>query len=331
MTSNRELALMIGRVKSNEMKLAFVKNDGSAIEINCNPRNEVDNNRVYKTAMMASVTGDKYIGIQQDNFQITVNNIPVSTLAKIVNDGYRNIIVFVKDIYDPLDRYIPVFNGQMINVTGGRPDFVTYESKFTCVRRASIFLNSLVNPYTPSSSMNFYEIISSLIPVESISSLPGELKNYKFNMDDYRISGERKTVLNDIIDLLNDRVGDYAWYDITYSPEGTINIFNAKSSKIKIYQLDGPTGLIGVPTIDANGVSFLHVYQKWMVPGAIVKIDNRYLDTTGANTAFLYTIDKDGEYVITHVKYNFSTVKGLQFTCECEAFPRSKYMNWSTK
>lgn len=321
----------IGRVRSNTMYLYFVDNDGNSAMIPCSPQRMKVNNRDNVYAMKVSVTGDKYIGIQQDRYEIVVENLPAPLIANLIKLKKYNMIVMVDDIYDKTDSLIPVFSGQIINVVGGWKDFKTYETKFTCLRKASIFLNSLVNPYSPNSSMNYYQLLSQLLPAESQQNIPIELQDITFNRDDFYINGDRKTILNDIIDMLNERVKDYAWYDITYKPDGTIDIFNSKSQNVKVYKAKGETGMIGVPQIGDNGVTFEHVYQKWIVPGMVVKIDNKYLDTTSATTAYLYTIDPNGEYVITHVKYDFSTLNGQTFKCTCEAFPRSKYNSWSIK
>lgn len=321
----------IGMVRSNTMYLYFADNDGNASMLHCSPRRIDVGGRSGMYAMKVSVTGDKYIGIQQDKYEIVVENLPASLIAKLVSLKKYNMVVMVDDIYDTTDTLVPVFSGQIINIVGGWKDFKTYETKFTCLRKASIFLNSLVNPYSPNTSMNYYQILSQLLPIESQQNIPIELQEIPFDKNDFYINGDRKTVLNDIIDMLNERVKDYAWYDITYKPDGTIDLFNSKSSNIKVYKSTGETGMIGVPQISDNGVTFEHVYQKWIAPGMVVKIDNKYLDTTSVTTAYLYTIDPNEEYVITHVTYNFSTLSGQTFKCTCEAFPKSKYNSWSIK
>ena len=71
-------------------------------------------------------------------------------------------------------------------------------------------------------------------------------------------------------------------------------------------------------------VLLLNTYIKdWISPGAVVKMDNKYLDTRGASTAYLFTMDPKEEYVITQVDYQFETLSGQTFRVVCQAFPRS--------
>ena len=210
-----------GRVLSHTMHITFVDNEENATLIRCNPRITIDgNNRRVKTAAKVSVSGSKYIGIQQDKYEITIHNLPALTIANMIDSETskkRNIIIGVEDIFRNVGFMIPVFTGQIVNVTGAWVNFHTYESKFTCLRKASIFLNSMVAPFTTNSSMNYHQIISQLIPAEHHNLIPRELNNIKLIEVTILYPETEKTVLNDIIDMLNERVKDHSWYDVTYN------------------------------------------------------------------------------------------------------------------
>src|SRR5690606_1415576 len=111
-----------------------------------------------------------------------------------------------------------------INVVGRLDNALTYVNTFTCLRKASIFLASIVNVST-SSSMNYYAILKNILGEEGVRIDPA-LENY-YPDSEIDFSGDRKQVIEEIINMINARFSDdQTYYEIKYDENGYINIFD---------------------------------------------------------------------------------------------------------
>lgn len=268
--------------------------------------------------------GQKYIGIQQDMFTITLKNINLQSFATAVNNGY----IYVRFIVDDHT----VFAGSIKSIPTSRENIVERSMTLNCLMKVTDLLADMVSPITVNSSMNIWHILN-LIDNELIVEVPDEIKNLKFDKS-YSFTGPKKKVIDDIIKILNNQLNrinmkDLPWLDYEVRQDGTISLFGP-TSHIEILNIQPHTGLTDTPRVDNLGIAFNSVYKQKLVPGRVVKIDNAYLSTQGTNSAFVYAFDEQGLYVITEAAYSFSNYPWA-FKVSCKAMPLSKYQNFVIK
>lgn len=277
---------------------------------------------IFRKAKML-VSGSKYIGIQQDMFTITLYNVDLPSLAIAINKGYTIIQVRLDDQ--------PVFIGSIRNINTGRENIVSDVVELVCLNKVTELLSDMVNPITVDSSINIWNVLSSVEPNLS-STIPDKLKTMKFDKE-YTLSGTKRTVVEDIISIYNDNLSrfnikDLPWIDYEYNQEGILNIFSP-GTILEILSLEPRTGLIGTPRIGEGGLEFDAIYKYKLVPGRVVKLDNAFFSTLGGETAFIYSWDPQGLYVITETKTQLSTYPN-KYSVSCKARPLSKYNNFVT-
>lgn len=293
------------RIPTDEINLWLVSDSGDAVNL--------------ESAKLA-IKGDKYIGMQQDSFTIVTYNIPPYLLADWVQKQEKNKVVVA------VNR-VPVFSGVITNLTSGSPDIVNYEVIMTCLTKTTTFLTSLVRPYSLPSSMNAYNMLKWMVG-DGIE-VPKELENVYID-NDLHVSGNAKSDIEHLVESINSKLPGTNWIDIKYHDD-RIQLFSSGTKVEQIYKIDHESGLINVPTLSENGLSFNHIFRGELIPGTVIRIDNATLSTLGTNTAFLYTMDPNHNYVITHVSYNFQNYQGKELLLEIEAYPYSKFKNWSVK
>lgn len=280
------------------------------------------NSFTFRRAKM-SISGSKYIGIQQDMFTITIYNIDLPSLAIAINKGYTIIQARLDDK--------PVFIGSIRNINTGRENIVSDVVELVCLNKVTTLLSDMVNPITVDSSINIWNVLKSIEPNLS-STFPEGLKSMKFDKE-YTLSGTKRNVIENIIAIYNDNLArfsikDLPWIDYEYDQEGILDIFSP-GTILEILSMEPRTGLIGTPRIGESGLEFDSIYKYKLVPGRVVKLDNAYFSTLGGDTAFIYTWDPQGLYVITETKIQLSTYPN-KYTISCKARPLSKYNNFVT-
>lgn len=313
------------RVKNDDIRLYFVNKFGDSYEFSGSVSSEQseDSSRKNTVATKFEVTGEKWIGLQQDSYEVKLYNIPQKWIASYIEDNFINLLVKINDKF--------VFQGIIINVVGKLDNSLTYVNTFTCLRKASIFLASIVNVST-SSSMNYYAILRNILGEEGVN-IDENLVNY-FPDSEIDFSGDRKQVIEEIINMINSRFSeDQTYYEIKYDESGYINIFDSKKSvNAKVYEISSETGMIGMPELSDNGLLIKHMYDDWILPGAIVSIkDPEFISTSNVTSAYAFMFDSQNLYTITHVNYIISTLTGQEAICEIEAYPYNKFQNWSTR
>lgn len=270
------------------------------------------------------VSGSKYIGIQQDEFVIKLYNINFASFAKSLNEGYKYITVRVGPE--------AVFRGTIRLVNSGIENIVEHLLEIKCLMKVTELLSDMITPITTSSSMNVWAILEMVSGQDiTMGSMPYEIKTMTFD-GDHTFSGYKKTVIDDIIAMINSKLNrldnrDFPWVDYTLEQDGIINLFGP-STILEVLNMQPHTGLTDVPQISEDSVSFNSVYKKKLVPGRVVKIDNKYFTTIGGDSAFVWAWDPAGLYVITEVRFELSNYPS-KFMCSVKARPFSKYNNFT--
>lgn len=278
-----------------------------------------------------SISGSKFIGMQQDEFRIVFQNIEFYKFGLIVNSGYKLIEVILNNF--------KVFSGTIKSINTGRDSIVEKTIELNCLRKVTDFLSDMVTPITVNSSINIWATLSSFIPLNEETTINGNLelsvpsafKDLNFDRD-YTFSGTKKTVIDDIIKITNDQLSrtnnaNLNWIDYTYEQEGVINLFSPYTIP-EVLILQPMTGLIDTPTVNEDSISFSSIFKEKLVPGRVVKLDNSLFKTIGNASAFIYAWDINGQYVITEVRYTLSNYPN-SYTCSCKARPLSKYNNFT--
>ena len=265
------------------------------------------------------VEGNKYIGVQQDTFSIVTYNVKNYMIARWVEEGKSNVLIRIDGK--------PVFAGVITNITTGAPDIVSQEIVITCLSRTTVFLTNLVKPFSLPSSMNAYNIMK--VMLGDGVEIPPELKDVYVDSD-VHTEGNFRNDLDSIVRAVNAKVGENQWFEIKYDHD-RIDLLSSSRQLTYAYLIDGKSGLVEVPKISESGLSFKHAYRTELTPGVAIHIDNALLSTLGANSAFLFTMDPNGTYMVTHVKYKFQNYDGASLVCEVECYPYSKFKNWSVK
>ena len=297
-------------------------------------------NNVAFRGSKITVGGSKFIGIQQDNFVIKLHNINYALLADALSRGYRYIRV---QIEEKNKKAIIVFNGEIRMVNVGKSSAVEREVEFICLTRASDILANLVVPITMHSSMNGWTIKEALKVLEdSISTHCGQTISLCNNLDkdldkilikeSYNAHKSPVEIIEDLVTLVNERkpIGPNApaWFDykLTASENNSDGLFSIFSSNESIRALNiGPeTGLLDAPTISDLEISFNHIYHDSLVPGRLVRLDNKWVSTMGNDSAFVWAWDPAHQYLITEARYSLENYPN-RFTVSCRARSYSKY------
>lgn len=269
-------------------------------------------------------SGQKYIGIQQDMFSITLKNINLQAFASAVNNGY----IYVRFIVDDHT----VFAGSIKSIPTSRENIVERSMTLNCLMKVTDLLSDMVSPITVNSSMNVWHILN-LIDNELIVEVPEEIKNIKFDKN-YSFTGTKKTVVDDIIKILNNQLNrinmkDLPWLDYELRQDGVISLFSP-TSHLEILNIQPHTGLTDTPQVADTEVTFNSVYKQKLTPGRVVKLNNAFFSTQGTDSAFVYAFDEQGLYVVTEVAYTFSNYPWA-YKVSCKATPLSKYQNFAIK
>lgn len=284
-----------------------------------------EGNKILFDRMKLTITGSKYIGIQQDQYKIVMQNVPFYDISVIINSGFTRVGIFVGDF--------PVFDGNIKTINTGIDSVVERTIEINCLRRVTDLLSDLVSPITVNSSINVWAALQDafdgrLAPNSEIQSL---LENIVFE-DTYTFRGTRKTVIDDIIkitnDILNRTTNDQLpWVDYNYDQESTINLFGPYQIK-EVLNMAPETGLIDAPQVSEDSITFSSIYKDKLVPGRVVLMNNALFRTIGSETAFIYAWDPNGLYVITEIRHSFNTYPN-KYTVSCKARPLSKYNNFT--
>jgi len=271
-------------------------------------------------------SGTKYVGIQQDSMKITISNVNLLDFANAINNG----CIYLDVIYNG----IIMFTGMIKAINNKKSNVVERTIEITALVKTIEMLNSLVSPISLNSTMNYYDIINRLTSGRIATDLTTKvLLERQYSGNEFLIEGSRSDAINEIMKILNDAYqknnpGTYVAY--SYDETGLLNIFsNESSSKLPYLYIKPETGMIDFPSITTDGVEFTHVFNtQYIVPGRRIKLDNNLFSVEGSgDTAFLWTFDPNGFYIITKVTYNFSTLPN-NYTCNVSCFPESKYRDY---
>lgn len=278
-----------------------------------------------------SISGAKYIGIQQDEFRITLQNISFSAFGRLINSGFKEIEVFIDE-----DR---VFIGMIKTVNTGRDSIVEKTIEINCLRKVTDLLSDMVSPITVNSSTNIYATLDELFwkkdadgkIIQNVITFPEAFRTLEFDST-YTFAGTKKTVVDDIIKITNNQLNRATnsklnWIEYEYNEENVLKIFSPYKID-EILNMQPYTGLIDTPTVSEDSISFSSIYKKKLVPGKIVYMNNALFKTIGNQSAFVYAWDPNGQYVITEVRYDLSNYPNV-YRCSCKARPFSKYNNYT--
>lgn len=270
------------------------------------------------------MTGQKYIGIQQDIFSITVKNINLQAFAAAINEGY----IYIRFVVD----YRVVFAGSIKNINTARENVVERTMTLNCLMKVTELLSDMVSPITVNSSINVWHALNLVDPYLTVSA-PDSLKDLRFDQP-YTFTGQKKTVIDDMIKALNNQLNrinmkDLPWLEYEFNQDGTLSLFGP-TDHIEVLNVQPYTGLTDAPSVQDIEVTFNSIYKHKLTPGRVVKLNNALFATTGTDSAFIYAFDENGLYVITEVAYSFSNYPWA-FKCSCKARPLSKYQNFVVK
>lgn len=286
-----------------------------------------------------SISGSKYIGVQQDQFTITLHNISFAKFGKAINNGYLFVRVIVGESL--------VFFGKIKALNTARENIVEKTIEMVCLTYVTDLLSDLVSPITVNSGANIWAILQEVLDVDqerigdttdnvirtqmAKGSLPKEFENLEFE-EGRTFSGYKKTIVDDIIKVANDQLSrttntNLPWIDYTYEQDGIINLFSPYVP-LQVLNLVPGNGLIDAPTVSEDSVSFNAIFKEKLVPGRVVQLNNALLKTLGNNTAFIYGFDPNGQYVITEARYSFRNYAN-EYTVSCKARPLSKYNDFT--
>ena len=285
--------------------------------------NQEGDSFIFKNCKL-DISGQKYIGIQQDMFSITLKNINLQAFATAINSGY----IFVRVVVD--DR--TVFAGSIKNINTARENIVERTTTLNCLMKVTDLLADIVSPITVNSSMNIWNVLSQIDP-ELLPLIPEDLRSLTFE-GDYTFTGQKKTVIDDILKILNNQLNrinmkDLPWLEYELNQEGTLSLFGP-TAHLEVLNVQPFTGLLEAPSVGDLEVSFNSVYKYKLAPGRVVYLDNALFATSGTDSAFVYAFDENGLYVITEVAYSFSNYDWV-FRVSCKARPLSKYQNFVVK
>ena len=284
-----------------------------------------------------SISGAKYIGIQQDQFTITLQNISISRFAKAINNNYLFTRVYVGERL--------VFFGKIKALNTARETIVEKTIELNCLTYVTDLLSDLVSPITVNSGANIWAILQDVLGTDQANigeidvtrtsiatgQLPEEFRNMTFE-ESITFSGYKKTIIDDIIKVANDQLSrttntNLPWIDYTYEQEGIINLFSP-FKPITVLDMKPSNGLLDTPTVSEDTVTFNAIYKEKLVPGRVVKLNNALFKTLGNETAFIFGFDPQGLYVITEARYSFRNYAN-EYKVSCKARPLSKYNNFT--
>lgn len=316
-----------------ELNVALYNSSGSSIS--------------FKQAKV-NVSGSKFIGIQQDNFTITLNNINYALLASALTKGYRYVRVFIEQPNQLPDR---IFTGEIRMVNVGKSSAIEREVEFVCLTRASDLMANMVVPLTIHSSINAWSVWDALQELKNVTWYQyGEVINIESEVEallkdikvpsDYSYSAQKSpiNIIEDLISLANEHVDPSSparWFDYKltstddFGSGGVINIFSQATGGLEVIEISPETGLLDAPTISDLEISFNHIYNPLIVPGRIIKLDNSWVSTMGADSAFIWAWDPNHMYVVTEVRYSFATYPN-RFTASARVRSYSKYRNFTS-
>ena len=264
-----------------------------------------------------SISGAKYIGVQQDEFKITFQNINFSDFGKLVNSGFKEIEVLLGDDM--------VFLGNIKSINTGRDSIVERTIEINCLRKVTDLLADLVTPITLNSSINIWAVLAD----QGFQiTHPANLNDFKLQ-DEVILKGNKKTVIDEMVKVINNELSrtTNSWIDYEYEEDGKINLFAPYTIK-EVLVIEPYNGLIDAPTVSEDSVSFSAIYKTKLTPGQVVYMDNKLFKTLGNNSAFIYAWDPNGQYVITESRYSLSNYPN-SYTISCKARPLSKYNNFT--
>lgn len=293
-----------------------------------------------------TVSGSKFIGIQQDNFTVQLNNINYALLANALTKGYRYINISIEQKGESPTR---VFTGEIRLVNVGKSSAIEREVEFVCLTRVSDMLANLVVPITMASSINGWSVWEAL---EQLDSSVGYAYGSGVSFDpslretldsiiiyDQAYSAQKSPVgiVEDLISLANEHRlpgGKSAWFDYKLSGTdefggGVISIFDQTTGLQGALEIGPETGLLDAPTISDLEISFNHIYVESLVPGRVVKLNNAWISTMGNDSAFVWAWDPNHLYVITEARYSLSNYPS-RFTVSVRARSYSKYRNFTS-
>lgn len=291
-----------------------------------------------------SISGSKYIGIQQDNFTVKLNNIDYAYMADLLTKGYLNIAVVIREEgkHDTL-----AFRGEIRMVNVGKPSAIEREMEFVCLTRASDLLANMVVPLTMYSSFNGWTIKEALSNLQkSIELNYGETVNLVSKLDpeiskmriseDYASRKSPVEIIEDLVSIANRNTSidpkSANWFDFKIEddqngPGGLFSIFSDKNTP-QVLHISPETGMLDAPSISDLEISFSHVYHPDLVPGRVVRLDNKWVSTMGASSAFVWAWDPEHLYLITEARYSFDTYPS-KFTVSCKARSYTKYSRFT--
>lgn len=270
-----------------------------------------------------SISGSKFIGIQQDMFTIKMQNINLNAFAQAINMGHKFIKVVLEDV--------TVFAGTIKVVNTGRENIVERSIELKCLMKVTELLSDMVSPITVNSSANIWAILGEVTGEDPyVGNLPEELKDLTFD-EEYTFQGYKKTVIDDIIRIANDKLSrsnnkNMPWLEYTFDQDGIVNLFGPYTIT-EVLNMQPYTGLLDTPKISEDSVEFNSIFKKKLIPGRVVKLDNALFKTLGNQSAFVYGWDPNGLYVITEVRIQLSNYPN-SYKCSCKARPLSKYNNF---
>lgn len=275
-----------------------------------------------------SISGNKYIGIQQDMFVIHLYNINLVDLAKAISDGYIIVQFFLENDV--------IFAGTIKNVNIGRENIIEEHIEIYCLTKVTDLLADMVRPITINSSMNYAAILRQIERDSGLNfNIPPQLNNlYPDETDDIILQGTYKNMIEDIIQMINEKLSridirDLPWIEYDFEPSGVVNLFSSYSiGNSDIVILDPATGLLDAPVIEDMGITFNSIFRRELIPGRVVQIRNEYISTIGVDTAFIYAFDPEGKYVITEVAISLANYPN-KYTISAKARPLSKYNNFT--
>lgn len=294
---------------------------------------------IGKRQMKLTFSGNKYIGIQQDTFTLSIHNLALrSQLYALISNHY----IYIKFYCEPYS--FAIFSGEIRVVNTGMDSAIDRTIELICLQKASDFLANMLVPVTWSSSMNLWavledlsskrntethETVGSYLSLQCTPKVKASLQSTALGKD-YATTKATLSIIEDIVTIFNEKqtASNKLEFGLVASNNSSfVKLFNVGSESI-CYLVSPKSGLLDSPSVQDTGIQFNHVFRQELVPGNIVKIDNKYIGTVGGSTAFIYAYDQNGEYVITEVAYQFATYPN-KYTCTVKARPRSKYQNFA--
>lgn len=280
------------------------------------------------------VTGTKNLGLSLDAGVIQISNVSYETIALIMN--LKLYKVTIKVGYKSSGTLFTIAKGEISYIQQKIRSRRDYELYITFASELVAGWSQNRINFSIRSGVNMYDMFNWMFMQQGLSTdrtqISPALKNIVLeNM--FVNSGTSVSIIEEAMNTYSNSTKGFI-LDADSSEGKVISISTLKDKKVLVINTNMINIANGNPTVTSDGldISLFPVYN--FMPGNILQIDNRIIDTSQGmtsqsgiqnnfNTNFL---DPNGYYIITNIRYTFEN-RGDTFLFNCQAKALNTFKN----